>query len=65
MKLNTRLYLAEPSLLDTISIIDISSANRYRSTVFNWVQKADSQPTKGTGLDQVAIDETVLQLNDE
>ncbi len=35
-----------------------------RSTVHNWVQKADLQPTTGKQPDHVAVDETVIQLTD-
>jgi transposase-like protein len=38
---------------------------RCRSTVHNWVQKGDLQPTDGADPDHVAVDETVIQLNDE
>jgi transposase-like protein len=39
--------------------------DRYRSTVHRWVQKADLQPTDGAEPNHVAVDETVIQLNDE
>jgi len=38
---------------------------RCRSTVHNWVQKAELQPTGGVDPDHVALDETVIQLNAE
>jgi transposase-like protein len=38
---------------------------RCRSTVHNWVQKADLQPTDGVDPNHVAVDETVIQLNAE
>lgn len=38
---------------------------RCRSTVHNWVQKPDLQPTDGADRDHVAVDETVIKLNDE
>ncbi len=65
MKLGIRLHLAGLSFSNTISIPDILGVERCRSTVHNWVQKADLQPTDGADPDHVAVDETVLQLNDE
>jgi putative transposase len=39
--------------------------DRHRSIVHNWVQKAELRPTDGADPDHVAVDETVIQLNDE
>ncbi len=65
MKLGIRLYLAGISLSNTISILDSLDVESCRSTVHNWVQKADLQPAGGADPDHVAVDETVIQLNDE
>jgi len=65
MKLGIRLHLAGLSLFDTISILDRLGVRRCRTTVHNWVQKADLQPLDGADPDHVAVDETVIQLNDE
>ncbi|KPN30204.1 hypothetical protein SY89_01251 [Halolamina pelagica] len=65
MKLGIRLHLAGLSLSDTISILDRLGVERCRTTVHNWVQKADLQPLGGANPDHVAVDETVIQLNDE
>jgi len=65
MKLGIRLHLAGLSLSNTISVLDTLGVERCRSTVHNWVQKADLQPTNGANPDHVAVDETVIQLNDE
>jgi len=65
MKLGIRLHLAGLSLSDTISVLDKLGVDRCRSTVHNWVQKADLQPLDGANPDHVAVDETVIQLNDE
>jgi putative transposase len=65
MKLGIRLHLAGLSLSDTISILDRLGVERCRTTVHNWVQKADLQPLDGGNPDHVAVDETVIQLNDE
>ncbi|WP_353633913.1 IS6 family transposase (plasmid) [Halobacterium sp. NMX12-1] len=65
MKLGIRLHLAGLSLSDTVSILDRLGVERCRTTVHNWVQKADLQPLNGANPDHVAVDETVIQLNDE
>jgi transposase-like protein len=65
MKLGIRLHLAGLSLSDTISILENSGVERCRSTVHNWVQKADLQPLDGANPDHVAVDETVIQLGSE
>jgi len=65
MKLGIRPHLAGLSLSDTVSILEILGADRHRSTVHRWVQKANLQPTDGAEPNQVAVDEAVIQLNDE
>ena len=65
MKLGIRLHLAGLSLSDTISVLDTLGVERCRTTVHNWVQKADLQPLDGADPDHVAVDETVIQLNDQ
>ena len=65
MKLGIHLHAAGLSLSDTISILYKSGVKRARSTVHNWVQKAGLQPTNGKIPDHVAIDETVIKLNDQ
>ncbi|QKY21236.1 IS6 family transposase [Halolamina sp. CBA1230] len=65
MKLGIRLHLAGLSLSDTISVLDRLGVERCRTTVHNWVQKADLQPLDDANPDHVAVDETVIQLNNE
>jgi transposase-like protein len=65
MKLSIQLHLAGLSLSNTVSILEIFGVQRARSTVHNWVHKADLQPEDGQSPDHVAVDETVIQLNDE
>jgi putative transposase len=65
MKLSIQLHLAGLSLSNTVSILEIFGIQRARSTVHNWVHKADLQPTNGHNPNHVAVDETVIQLNDE
>ena len=65
MKLSIQLHLAGLSLSNTVSVLEIFGVERARSTVHNWVHKADLQPEEGRSPDHVAVDETVIQLNDE
>jgi transposase-like protein len=65
MKLGIRLHLAGLSLSDTVSILEKLGVERHRSTVHRWVQKADLQPTAGATPDHVAVDETMIQLDDK
>ena len=65
MKLGIRLHLAGLSLSNTVSKLEGFGVDRSRSTVHNWVQKADLQPTEGKSPDHVAVDETVIQIDDQ
>jgi putative transposase len=65
MKLGIQLHLAGLSLSNTVSILERFGVERARFTVHNWVHKADLQPEDGQNPDHVAVDETVIRLNDE
>jgi transposase-like protein len=65
MKLGIQLHVAGLSLSDTVTILECLGVERCRSTVHNWVQKASLQPTDGKSPNHVAVDETVIQLNDQ
>jgi transposase-like protein len=65
MKLSIQLHLAGLSISNTVYILEIFGVERARSTVHNWVHKADLQPEEGRSPDHVAVDETVIRLNDE
>ena len=65
MKLSIQLHLAGLSLSNTVLVLEIFGVERARSTVHNWVHKADLQPESGRSPDQVAVDETVIQIDDE
>jgi putative transposase len=65
MKLGIQLHLAGLSLSNTVSVLEIFGVERARSTVHNWVHKADLQPESGRSPDHVAVDETVIWLNGE
>lgn len=65
MKLSIQLYAAELSLSDIVSFLENFGVSRARSTVHNWVRKADLEPEGGKSPDHVAIDESVIWLNDQ
>ena len=65
MKLGIQLYLAGLSRSNTASILEIFGVSQARSTVHNWVHKAELQPEAGRSPDYVAVDETMIQLNNE
>ena len=65
MKFGIHLHLAGLSLADTVSVLENLDVKRCRSTMHNWVQKAELQPTDGRNPNYVAIDETVIQVNDQ
>jgi transposase-like protein len=65
MKLSIQFHLAGLSSSNTVPILEMFGIQRARSTVHNWVHKADLQPTDGHNPNHVAVDETVIRLNDE
>ena len=65
MKLSIQLHLAGLSLSNTVSVLEVFGVQRARSTVHNWVHKADLQPEDCQPPDHVSVNETVIQLNDE
>jgi transposase-like protein len=65
MKLGIQLHLAGLSLSNTISLLEILGVDRARSTVHNWVHEADLQPESGQNPGHIAVDETVIRLNNE
>ncbi|GAB6862010.1 hypothetical protein JCM17092_20990 [Haloplanus litoreus] len=63
--LSIQLHLAGRSLSNTVPILEVFGVERARSTVHNWVHKADLQPEEDRSPGHVAVDETVIRLNDE
>jgi len=65
MKLSVQLHLAGLSLSNIVSFLEVFGVDRVRSTVHNWVHKADLQSETGRSPNHVAVDETVIQLDYE
>jgi putative transposase len=53
------------SLSNTKQILEKLGVQRSRTAIYNWVQKADLQPTGTRSSNYVALDETVIQLGTE
>ena len=65
MKLGIQLHLTGLSLSNTVSILEMFGVSRARSTVHNWIHKAELRPEAGRSPDHVTVNETVIRLNDE
>ncbi len=65
MKLGIQLQLAGLSLSNTVSILEELGVERSRKAIHDWVQKADLQPIDGRSPNHVALDETVIRINDQ
>jgi len=65
MKLGIQMHVAELSLSNTIPILDRLGVQRSRKAVHDWVQKADLQSDGGEDPNQIALDESVIRINDQ
>lgn len=65
MEFAIELHLAGLSLSDTVVFIERFGISRARSTVHNWVKKADLEPRGGCSPEKVALDETVIKIDGE
>jgi transposase-like protein len=65
MKLGIQMHVARLSLSNTVLILDELGVERSRKAIHDWVQKADLQPDTGASPNQVALDESVIRINDQ
>lgn len=65
MELGIRLHLSGLSLSNTVTELEKFGVLRSRKAVHDWVNKADLQPTAGRNPNHVALDETVIRINDQ
>ena len=65
MALGIQSHVAGLSLSNTVELLDALGVDRSRKAIHDWVQKADLQPEPGQSPIQVALDETVIRLNDQ
>jgi len=63
MELGIQVHLAGLSLSNTVTVLERLGVERVRSTIHNWVHKADLQPSDGRSPNQVAVDETMIRHN--
>ncbi|RKS82135.1 transposase-like protein [Haloarcula quadrata] len=65
MALGIQSHVAGLSLSNTVELLEDLGVQRSRKAVHDWVQKADLQPDSGKSPNQIAIDETVIRINDQ
>jgi len=58
-------HIAGLSLSNTVELLADLGVQRSRKAVHDWVQKADLQPESGKSPNQVALDETVIRINNQ
>jgi len=65
MALGVRSHVACLSLANTVALLGDLGIQRSRKAIHDWVQKADLQPESGRSPNQVALDETMIRINNE
>jgi putative transposase len=65
MALGIQSHVAGLSLSNTVELLDCLGVQRSRKAIHDWVQKADLQPESGKSPNQIALDETVIRINDQ
>jgi putative transposase len=65
MALGIQSHVAGLSLSNTVELLGSLGVQRSRKTIHDWVQKADLQPESGRSPNQIALDETVIRINDQ
>jgi putative transposase len=65
MVLGIQSHVAGLSLSNNVELLDCLGVQRSRKAVHDWVQKADLQAESGRSPNQIALDETVVRINDE
>jgi len=65
MALGIQSHVAGFSLSNTVDLLDALGVERSRKAIHDWVQKADLQPESGQSPNQIALDETVIRINDQ
>ena len=65
VEVGIQLHVAGVSLSNTKQFLERLGVERSRTAIHNWVQKTDVQPSSDAEPDHIAVDETVIQLNDE
>ena len=58
-------HISGLSLSNTVELLADLGVQRSRKAVHDWIQKADLQPDSGQSPNQIALDETVIRINDQ
>ena len=65
MALGIQSHVAGLSLSNTVELLEAVGVERSRKAIHDWVQKADLQPEPGRSPNQIALDETVIRINNQ
>jgi len=65
IEVGIRCHLAGMSLREVSKHLELFGIKRSHVAIHNWVHKANLQPESSRNLNHVAVDETVIQLDDE
>ena len=65
VELGIQLHLTFLSLSNTKQYLESLGAGRSRTAIHNWVQNADLWTTSDATPNHIAVDETVIQVNNE
>jgi len=65
IEVGIQLHLAGLSLSNTKQYLERLGVERSQTAIHNWGQKADLQPISDTNPDHIAVNGTVIQVNDE
>jgi putative transposase len=65
MALGIQAHVAGLSLSNTVELLDQLGVERSRKAIHDWVQKADLQPESGKSPNQIALNETVIHINNQ
>jgi transposase-like protein len=65
IQVGIQLHLAGISLSNTKQHLEKLSVKRSRTAIHDWVRKTDLQPDSDVAPNQIAVDETVIRVNDQ
>lgn len=65
MALGIQSHVAGLSLSHIVDLLASLGVDRSQKAIHDWVQKADLQPELGKSPNQIALDETVIRINDQ
>jgi len=65
IEVGIHLHVAGLSLSNTKQVLERFGVERSRPAIQNWVKKSNLQPASEATPDQIAVDETVIQVGDE